>query len=100
MTRIGVLLAAMMSVGLPAGAAEAGCFPVQADVISLGEKPARFYAERSLDNNIEAEKRTIKSSGAEIGRIVKKELSCKPYPNLIGADEWRCTGEARVCSKS
>ena len=101
MMRIGLLVtAAAVAIAILPHAAEAGCNPVKADVVSLGEKPARAYAARSLDKGIEEEKQTITSTGSQVGRIMKKDLTCKPFPNLIGADEWRCTGEARVCSKS
>jgi hypothetical protein len=99
MKRIGLLIAAGVAVTILPGAAAAGCNPVKSDVVSLGEKPARAYATRSLDKAIEDEKQTIAATGKEIGRIVKKDMACKPFPNLIGANEWRCIGEARVCSK-
>jgi hypothetical protein len=83
-------------VGAKAGAS---CFPVKTDNISLGEKPARAYAERSLNKGIEAETRRLQAAGAQIGRVVRKELTCKHFPNVLGADEWRCLGEARVCTK-
>jgi hypothetical protein len=86
--------------GAVAGSARAGCFPVKSDVVSLGEVAARFYAQRSLDRSVDGERERVESTGAAVGRVVKKELSCKPYPNLIGANEWRCLGEARVCTKS
>jgi hypothetical protein len=100
MMRIGLLVTAAVAIAILPRAAEAGCNPVKADVVSLGEKPARAYTTRSLDKGIEEEKQTITSTGGRVGKIVKKDLTCKPFPNLIGADEWRCTGEARVCSKS
>jgi hypothetical protein len=93
-------IACLICAALPAASAQAGCLPVKAEVVSLGEKAARFYTERSLIKHIDEEKRAVESSGREIGRIVKGELACAPYPNLIGADEWRCTGEAKVCTKS
>jgi hypothetical protein len=82
------------------GPASAACFPVTSDVVSLGEKSARSYAERSLDRNIENKKRMISSTGAEIGPVRNREMSCKPFPNVLGADEWQCLGKARVCTKS
>jgi hypothetical protein len=100
MLRIGLLVTAAFMTSILPRAAEAGCNPVRADVVSLGEKPARAYATRSLEKGIEEEKQTIASTGRQIGRVEKKELTCKPFPNLIGANEWRCTGEARVCTKS
>ena len=100
MMRIGLLTTAAVAILVLPHAAQAGCNPVKADVVSLGEKPARAYATRSLDKGIEEEKQTITSTGRQVGRVVKKNLTCKPFPNLVGADEWRCTGEARVCSKS
>lgn len=100
MMRIGLLITAAIAIAILPCVAEAGCNPVKSEVVSLGEKPARAYATRSLDKGIEEEKQTITSTGRQIGRIVKKDLTCKPFPNLIGADEWRCVGEARVCSKT
>jgi hypothetical protein len=93
-----VLLLALIGSAVPAGIARAGCFPVKSDVVSLGEKAARFYAERSLAKAIEEQKGSVESSGSQLGRITKAELSCQPFPNLIGADEWRCVGEAKVCT--
>ena len=80
--------------------ASAVCFPVKTDIVSLGEKSARFYAERRLSENIEDQKSVLKSAGSAQSRVVKRELSCKPFPNVLGADEWRCIGQAKVCTKS
>jgi len=93
-----VLASALMSSALPGGLANAGCFPVKSEVVSLGEKAARYYADRSLVKAIDEQKASAESSGAQIGRIVKSDLNCAPFPNLIGADEWRCTGEAKLCT--
>jgi hypothetical protein len=89
-------VAAMLALG--ASAAHAECMPLKSDVVSLGEKAARFYSERSLKNAVEDEQRHMVATGLATGRVVKA-MDCKPYPNLIGADEWRCQGEATVCSK-
>ncbi len=75
------------------------CFPVTSEVVSLGEKAARYYAQRSLDMRVQNQQRTIASSGETASEVVKQELSCSPFPNLLGADEWRCTGHAKVCTK-
>lgn len=99
MNSVGIFLSLLFFGGLLVAPASAGCFPVTSDVVSLGEKSAHSYAERSLDQQINDEKRVIASIGAEIGRIAKREMSCKPYPNVLGADEWRCVGAARVCTK-
>jgi len=90
------LLAA--SLLLSAGTAEAGCMPVRSEVVSLGEKAARFYSERSLKNGIEAEQRRLGSVALTLVKV-SKIMTCVPYPNLLGADEWRCVGEAKVCAK-
>lgn len=74
------------------------CFPVSSEVVSLGEANARAYAGRSLDGAIAARKSAIESSGNTVGRVTRAELECAPFPNLLGADEWRCTGRARVCA--
>ncbi|NJM35243.1 MAG: hypothetical protein HC850_11620 [Rhodomicrobium sp.] len=101
MVRLAILVVSvsLSSVAISGAKAGAVCFPVKTDNISLGEKPARAYAERSLAQGIEAESRRLQSTGAQIGRVVKKDLSCKHFPNVLGADEWRCTGEAEVCTK-
>lgn len=75
----------------------AACMPVKSEVVSLGEKAARFYSERSLGEEIAAETRRLEATGKAIGRVTK-QMACAPFPNLIGADEWRCTGEAKVCT--
>lgn len=93
-----ILLLALASLALAAGIAQANCFPVKSDIVSLGEKAARFYADRSLTNAIDDQKGAIESSGSPLGRIARAELSCQPFSNLIGADEWHCTGEAKVCT--
>jgi hypothetical protein len=93
-----ILTIALIGLALPAGAAHAGCFPVKSEVVSLGEKSARFYAERSLVKSIDDQKGSVESSGSPVGRVTRGALDCKPFPNLIGADEWRCTGEAKVCT--
>jgi hypothetical protein len=85
---------------LMAGTAQAGCFPVDSDVVSLGEKAARFYGERSLMKAIDERKTSVEASGNAVGKVTKDELTCKPFPNLIGADEWRCVGKGKVCTKS
>jgi hypothetical protein len=93
-----VLLLALTVLALAAGDARAACFPVRSEVVSLGEKAARFYADRSLTKSIDEQKASMETSGMGVGRIARSELSCKPFPNLIGADEWRCAGEAKLCT--
>lgn len=93
-----LLFTALIGFAVLADAAHAGCFPVKSEVVSLGEKAARFYAERSLVKAIDEQKGSLESSGGQFGRVTRSALSCKPFPNLIGADEWRCVGEAKVCS--
>jgi hypothetical protein len=89
------LSAALMTVG---GAAHADCTPVKSEVVSLGQKAARWYSERSLTNAIDDEKRRLEATGIKLGAVTKS-MNCVPYPNLIGADEWRCVGDGKVCSK-
>jgi hypothetical protein len=79
-------------------AAHADCTPVNSEVVSLGEKAARFYSDRSLTGAIDSEKRRIEAMGAKQGKVAKS-MECAPYPNLIGADEWRCVGKGKVCSQ-
>lgn len=98
MKSVPVLLLALIGLALPAGIAHANCFPVGSDVVSLGEKAARFYAERSLTKAIDEQKSSVESSGSQVDRVTTAQLSCNPYSNLIGADEWRCVGEAKVCT--
>jgi len=98
MQRRPILVLALIGLALPGGVAHAACFPVKSEVVSLGEKAARFYAERSLLKAIDEQKGSIESSGEPKIRITRSDLACKEYPNLIGADEWRCVGEAKVCS--
>jgi hypothetical protein len=69
----------------------------RSEVVSLGENAAKAYAERSLDRGIEKEQNVIASRGEAVGRITREELNCAPFPNLLGADEWRCVGAAKVC---
>jgi hypothetical protein len=90
-----VLFAAVVCIG---GAAHAVCAPVGSEVVSLGEKAARFYSERSLTNAIDSEKQRVQAIGAKLGHV-SRSMDCSPFPNLIGADEWRCVGKGRVCSK-
>lgn len=99
MQRIGVFIVVALGGVALSGSAEAACYPVKADVVSLGEKAARFYAQRSLDTGIEEEKRRIEATGGELRPVGKGTLDCKPFPNVLGADEWRCTGAAKVCTK-
>jgi hypothetical protein len=91
------LSALCWSLALPAAAQAVTCFPVTSEVVSLGENAAKAYAERSLDRGIEKEQDVIASRGEAVGRITREELNCAPFPNLLGADEWRCVGAAKVC---
>jgi hypothetical protein len=93
---IGAAAAAFVALG--SAAAHAGCMPLSSDVVSLGEKAARFYSDRSLAAAISDERERLSQVGMPVGRITKA-IDCKPFPNLIGADEWRCVGQAKVCSK-
>jgi hypothetical protein len=79
--------------------ARAACMPLKADVVSLGEKPARYYAERSINAQIESEKETAGATGRTVTSVSEPVYDCKPFPNILGADEWRCTAVARVCAK-
>jgi hypothetical protein len=74
------------------------CLPVSTEVVSLGEDGARAYAARSLDRAIAQQEAALKSSGRKLAKTRRDELSCAPFPNIIGADEWKCTGSARVCA--
>jgi len=74
------------------------CFPVSSEVVSLGERNARAYAMRSLDREIAMRKASLTATGQQVGKVARDDLNCAPFPNLIGADEWRCKGRARVCA--
>jgi hypothetical protein len=89
-------VAALLALGT--NSANAGCTPVSSDVVSIGQKNARGYSERSLAAAIKDEQQRLRSVGLAAGRVTKN-MACKPYPNVIGADEWQCLGQAKVCSK-
>ena len=91
-----VALAALLISNAPAAAKT--CFPVAAEVVSLGEANARAYTARALDREIRQRQSALEVTGASVGRVARSDLECAPYPNIIGADEWRCAGEARVCT--
>jgi hypothetical protein len=78
--------------------AHAECTRVGSDVVSIGQKNARAYSQRSLAAAIEGEQQRLKSVGLVPGHVTRG-MACKPYPNVIGADEWQCQGYAKVCSK-
>jgi hypothetical protein len=88
--------AAFLALG--AAAAHAECTRVASDVVSIGQKNARAYSQRSLAAAIEGEQQRLKSAGLVPGHVTRG-MACKPYPNVIGADEWQCQGSAKVCSK-
>lgn len=94
--RLSLAIAALIIACAPASAST--CFPVTAEVVSLGQANARTYTERALEREITQRKGSIEATGSTVGRITRRDLDCAPYPNLIGADEWRCAGEARVCA--
>jgi hypothetical protein len=91
---------AACAAGLTMGAfsAHAACSSLSSDVVSLGERAARYYSERSLIKAIDDERNRFGTVGLVSARVTKS-MDCKPYPNLIGADEWRCVGAAKICSK-
>jgi hypothetical protein len=91
-----LILMLTASGALPVAAA---CTPLKADVVSLGKETAHAYAERSMASKIKVEKDLIESVGKEAGRITESEFSCTPFGNVLGADEWRCVGHAKVCTK-
>lgn len=84
---------------LISGAALADCRPLSSDVVAIGKKNAYQYSERSLRKAIESEKESIISSGAKVAKVTKQTITCKPFNNILGADEWRCIGDAKVCVK-
>lgn len=82
-----------------AGTAYADCRPLSSDVVAIGKQNAYRYSERSLRKAVESEKESIVSSGSKVGKVSKLAVTCQPFANLIGADEWRCIGAAKVCVK-
>lgn len=92
------LLVPAILLALSGSAHAAKCFPAASDVVSLGEKAARSYAENSLDKSIAQQQQLLESLGEKAPDSVKKTLDCKPFPNVLGADEWRCVGSAKVCT--
>jgi hypothetical protein len=94
--RILIVFVALLIV--PSVAHAAKCFPARSDVVSLGEKAARAYSEASLDDSISQQRQLLDSLGEKAPAAVRKTLDCKPFPNVLGADEWRCVGSAKVCS--
>lgn len=95
---VAVSFAAMPMVAAITPAAAKTCFPVSSEVVSLGKDNARVYAGRRLDEAIAARQSSLEASGRNVSEVRGKELTCAPYPNLIGADEWQCAGSARVCA--
>lgn len=75
------------------------CFPLNADVVSLGEATARNYTVRRIETIVAEHERMLEATGRELTRTIRNEPDCAPFPNLIGADEWRCTATARVCAR-
>lgn len=96
--KFAVIVAGAAFLGLCAVSAHAECNALSSDVVSLGEKSARFYSGRSLTKAIDDERRRLETIGLVSGKV-SQSMDCKPYPNVIGADEWRCVGQAKVCSK-
>jgi len=92
-----LLAASCLSFALLSTAQAGPCFPVNSEVVSLGEQAARYYAARSLDQQIEDRRQGLSASGRSVGRIDRQALDCSPYLNILGADEWRCRGAAKVC---
>lgn len=76
----------------------ATCYPVSVDIVSLGRSAAQHYGEKNLTRRIKHKKAVLAAAGRQIARVFRDGFSCAPFPNILGADEWRCTGEARVCT--
>ncbi len=89
--------AALLLAVPPAHAAT--CTPLETDIVSLGEKAARFYAQRSINAKIEDEKKRLASLGLQVGKVREPKFDCAYFPNIIAMDEWRCTAKAAVCTK-
>lgn len=97
--RIVAFFLLLWALPMTASSVLANCMPVKSDVVSLGERLTRSYAQRRLDEEKAAMQSSIEASGAKITRIGDSKVDCAPFPNLIGADEWRCIGSAKICSK-
>lgn len=95
---VAVPFAALLTVSAITPAAGKTCFPVSSEVVSLGKDSARAYAGRRLEEAVAAQQNSIEASGRSAGEVKDREMTCAPYPNLIGADEWQCAGSARVCA--
>jgi hypothetical protein len=91
------ILAAILLSITPAQAAE--CTPLETDIVSLGEKAARFYAQRSINAKIQDEKKRLASLGLQVGKVREPKFDCAYFPNIVAMDEWRCTAKAVVCAK-
>jgi hypothetical protein len=102
--RLSFAICAITACGLLATAsptlAQTRCFPINSDVVSLGETNARSYASASLERNIKEQETLMKVTGFVVTGVTRNELECAPFPNVLGIDEWRCTGAARVCARS
>lgn len=97
-TFAGFVLLSMAAVSI-ATSAGATCYPIKTDVVSLGEAAARHYAAESMKRAIEEKRASLTASGHKISRVTAGELSCVHFPNVLGADEWRCTALSKVCTQ-
>ncbi|MFP4537210.1 MAG: hypothetical protein ACLFPA_02820 [Dichotomicrobium sp.] len=95
---LAVSFATMLTVATITPGAAKTCFPVSSEVVSLGKDNARAYAGRRLEEAVAARQDSIVASGQRVSEVKSRELTCEPYANLIGADEWQCAGHARVCA--
>jgi hypothetical protein len=95
-TIAGAAVAAWLTFG--GAAAHGECTPLRSDVVSLGERSARFYSDRAIDKAIEGERQRLQSIGLATAKVTKA-MDCHHFPNLLGADEWQCIGQAKVCSR-
>lgn len=95
---LALLVTFSLAAAVPASART--CFSVNAKVVSLGERNARAYADRRLAQEIESRKSVLETTGRRVSEIKRDSLSCAPYPNILGADEWQCAGSARVCASN
>lgn len=73
------------------------CRPQSSDVVSIGKHAAHYYAKRALLRKIAAEKSSAIATNGKAVHVTKPVITCKPFPNLLGADEWECFGKAKVC---
>lgn len=96
-SRMNSIAAACLAIAFTTPAAAADCRPVKSDVVGLGQQSARSYSEKALQREIDGTVSSAEASGGKVARPIKRTMVCKPFTNVLGADEWECFGAAKVC---